>query len=357
MASKPLEPIRKALNNWYLAALRPLPWRSTGDPYAIWVSEVMLQQTQVITVIPYYHRFLERFPDLESLASADQEAVLKLWEGLGYYARARNLHKASAIVLSEFGGKVPETYKAFRSLPGVGEYIAAAVLSIAFGKPYAVVDGNVKRVLARLFLLAAPVNVAASHKVFKEKADLLLDADAPQVFNQAMMELGATVCTPKNPLCGECPVRTFCAALKAGETDGYPKRKETKKVPEHQLAVAVIGKDGKLLITRRQENGLLGGLWEFPGGRLKTRETAEDACIREIRNAVNLEIEVLSHLTRVRHAYTHFRIVVDVFRCEYLAGEVELDGPSDHRWILPAQIGDFPFHGANHKFIPMLQEP
>ncbi|MEZ4568646.1 MAG: A/G-specific adenine glycosylase, partial [Desulfobacterales bacterium] len=208
------QPIRTALTRWYAENLRHLPWRGSADPYHIWVSEVMLQQTQVATVIPYFKRFCQAFPDIRALAAADLQDVLKLWEGLGYYARARNLHKAAKIVTDQYNGRIPDDADGFMALPGVGDYIGAAVLSIAFDRPLAVVDGNVKRVLARLFEIDAPVNVSASYKIFQSCANLLLNAEDPGTFNQAVMELGALVCRPSGPDCRVCPLAGWCGAFK-----------------------------------------------------------------------------------------------------------------------------------------------
>jgi len=249
---------RKKLINWYRRNHRKLPWREADDPYRIWVSEVMLQQTQVGTVIPYYRRFLEQFSTVQALAEVDLQTVLKAWEGLGYYARARNLHKASQVVLNHHAGKIPHDYSDFRKLPGVGEYIAAAVQSIAFGQAYPVVDGNVKRVLARLFQIEAPVNDSASTKIFQEIAATALDRQHPGEHNQAMMELGAVICRPQNPYCNQCPVSEFCRAFETGRQDEFPRRKEREKTPQYHIAVGVVRKGKRLLITRRAENGLLG---------------------------------------------------------------------------------------------------
>ena len=357
MKTKPgqLNPIQNRLTAWYIQHHRQLPWRETRDPYAIWVSEVMLQQTQVQTVVPYYRRFLDRFPDVKSLAAADLQDVLKLWEGLGYYSRARNLHQAAQTVAAEYGGIIPDGITEFRKLKGVGDYIASAVMSIAFGRPYAVLDGNVKRVLARLHEIGEPVNHSSAKKVFKQAAEALLDAGNPGIFNQAVMELGALVCKPKNPHCGVCPIQRFCGACRSGTVDRYPRRIRSAKIPEYQIAVGVVCKNSRMLITRRKPEGLLGGLWEFPGGKVKKGETAEAACIREIAEETGLKIRVDSHLTRVRHAYTHFKIAMDVFICRYESGNVALNGPDDHRWIGWTEIDHYPFPGANRKFIPLLK--
>ncbi len=316
----------------------------------------MLQQTQVTTVIPYYLRFLDRFPTLQHLADADLEDVLKMWEGLGYYARARNFHKAANIVISQLNGQVPDTIDGFMTLPGVGPYIGAAVQSIAFGHPLAVVDGNVKRVVARLFCDSTPVNHHSAHNHFKKDADRLLDLNRPEIFNQAVMELGALICTPGSPECDLCPVSKFCCAFAKKMTDAYPKRKKSRKVPTYDIAVGIVIKKGKILITRRKLDGLLGGLWEFPGGKRNKKETAENACIREIKEETGLTVEILDHLTRVKHAYTHFKIRMEIFYCTVSSGRVRLNGPIDFRWISLNRIGQYPFPRANLKFIPLIMK-
>jgi len=356
MTLKEIAQFRKDLLKWFKTYQRKLPWRDTKNPYHIWVSEVMLQQTQVKKVLEYYQKFVDKFPTLWHLAEADLQDVLKIWEGLGYYARARNLHKAAKLVTGEMDGKVPSDYQQFRKLPGVGDYIAAAVQSIAFDSAYAAVDGNVKRVFARLFLIDSPINQSASLKIFQEKADLLLDSNAPGHFNQAMMELGATVCRPKSPTCIVCPVQTFCRAFHTARQEKFPVRVKAKPTPEYHLAVGVVYRNDNILITQRKPDGLLGGLWEFPGGKIDEGETAEAACVRWMQEGVNLSVEIIEFLTRVRHAYTHFKIVVDVFRCDYQSGEVVLNGPVDYRWICVDEIDQYPFPRANHKFIPLLKK-
>jgi A/G-specific adenine glycosylase len=356
LQNKKIQQFQKQLIDWYKVHRRPLPWRNTSDPYCIWVSEVMLQQTQVKTVGPYYKKFLHRFPDVRHLARAELQDVLKIWEGLGYYGRARNLHKAAEIIVDRYGGDLPYDIKLFRDLPGVGEYIASAVLSIAFGQPYAVVDGNVKRVLARLKKIPVPANGPGSGKIFKDAAERLLAKEVSGTFNQAMMELGSVVCTPRSPGCSTCPVKGFCQAFESNKVGQYPKRIKKSKIPLFHIATGVVQKGRKVLITRRKPQGLLGGLWEFPGGKVKNNETAEAACVREIKEEVNLKVQAEEHITRVRHAYTHFKIVMDVYRCRYLEGKIRLNGPVDFRWIRLRETDDYPFPGANHKFIPLLKE-
>jgi len=359
-AADPLSPearagLQKALLHWYRQNRRHLPWRKTRDPYRIWVSEIMLQQTQVNTVIAYYNRFIERFPDIFALAAADQEAVLKLWEGLGYYSRARNFH-AAARQLAADGGAVPEDREAFRRLPGVGDYIAAAVLSIAFEKPHPVVDGNVKRVLSRLFEIPLPVNRQASYKRFKATCSHIFDKDHPGEFNQALMELGALVCKPKSPDCGSCPVADGCSARLQARVADYPVRDRRKPVPCYDMAIGVVVKGAQLLIVKRPLDRMLGGLWEFPGGVIGPEEAAGAACARCVRGSVGLSVAVDSRLTTVRHAYTHFKIVADVFICRYAGGRVRRNDASAHRWVNIGALSKYPFAGAQHKFFPALRD-
>jgi A/G-specific adenine glycosylase len=348
--------VQQNLIIWYRRHHRSLPWRKTSDPYRIWVSEVMLQQTQVRTVVPYYDKFIKEFPSVFTLATADLQQVLKAWEGMGYYARARNLHRAAKQVIEKHGGKIPRDIDAFRGLPGVGEYIASAVQSIAFQKPCAVVDGNVKRVLARLFEIKAPVNKPSSYRIFKDTAKTLLNKDRPGLFNQAVMEIGALVCKPKNPECSKCPLQSVCRAFQTQQVNTYPLRIQKKPVPTYHIAAGVVFKNGDVLITQRKPEGLLGGLWEFPGGKFQRNETAEKACARAIKEEVNLTVEPKVFVTRVKHAYTHFKVVIYVYCCRYVSGIVKLNGATDYRWIPLENIDQYPFHKANHKFIPLLKQ-
>lgn len=349
--------MQRALLKWYDTNQRDLPWRRRRDPYGIWVAEVMLQQTQVNTVLPYYAAFMDQFPTVMDLARADLEEVLKAWEGLGYYARARNLHQAARVVAHELAGEIPDNWTDFRRLPGVGEYIASAVQSMAFDQAHAVVDGNVKRVLARVFLMEEAVNEAASHKAFKRRATALMDGADPGRFNQALMELGALICRPRNPLCEDCCLRACCQGFKTRQVKTYPKRRPSRAVPTRRVAAGVVWKKDRVLITRRPPNGLLGGLWEFPGGQVQDTEETRSACVREIREETGLRVEIHSHLIRVKHAYTHFKIEMDVFYCRYVSGRIRLNGPVDFRWIRLEEIDQYPFPKANLKFIPSLAMP
>ncbi len=347
--------LRKALCAWYDRARRDLSWRRTCDPYRIWVSEVMLQQTQVQTAQPYYERFIARFPDVTSLARADLQSVLKLWEGLGYYSRARNLHKAACIVAADLGGRIPSGWNELKRLPGIGDYIAAAVASIAFGKAHAVVDGNVKRVLARLFLVDVPINQSVAHNRFQALAQQLLDEHHPGDHNQAMMELGALICTPRAPECRQCPIRRFCKARQEGVVGLYPKKERRAALPTRRMAAGVMMKKGKILLVQRPAQGLLGGLWEFPCAELTEGLAPDGILAAYFRTALGLETIMDRRLEGITHVYTHFKLHMSVFLCRWQAGRVRLNGYTDFKWLPLSRIGRLPLHGAMHKALAGLQ--
>lgn len=349
--------VQKALGAWYCSTKRDLPWRRTDDPYAIWVSEVMLQQTQVNTVRPYFRRFMHRFPSVARLARADLSDVLKLWEGLGYYSRARNLHKAAQQVISHHKGRIPETWDELRALPGIGDYIAAAVLSIAFGQPYAVVDGNVKRVLSRLLCLDVPVNASGGHRVYQTLAAQLLWRQRPSDHNQAMMELGALVCSARLPLCGQCPLTCFCCARKKGAVADLPRRTPPKAIPLNSVVAGVVVKKGRILLVQRPVSGLLGGMWELPNGPLDKNQDPGRTCFRHIQSQLNLEVDVDKLLTTVQHTYTHFKLQLSVFECRWRNGRVRLNGPVDFTWVHPDRIRQYALHKAVHKALSHILAP
>lgn len=255
------------LLEWFGRNQREMPWRTHRDPYWVWVSEAMLQQTQVATVIPYFLRFIDQFPSVEVLASAELQSVLKAWEGLGYYSRARNLHRAAQTIVSDYGGNLPSDYAQLQTLPGFGPYIAAAVASIAFEVPVPVVDGNVLRVFARYWGIEEDIRNSKVRNVVFDRLRLPISTVQPSQFNQAIMELGALVCTPKNPDCTACPLSRSCYGHTHDQVDRLPYKSTKPPVPHHVIGVGVIRKSGKVLIGRRKESQMLGGLWEFPGGK------------------------------------------------------------------------------------------
>lgn len=346
---------RMALLSWYESNKRQMPWRETNDPYQIWVSEVMLQQTQVATVIDYFNRFISRFPDIKSLADAALQDVLKLWEGLGYYSRARNLHKAVNQLVAENRFNVPDTPEEFLKLSGVGPYTCAAVQSIAFNEPLAVVDGNVKRVLARLYKINTPVNDSCIHKNFETRAQALLEKQAPSSFNQAMMELGALVCKPSSPDCGSCPVAVFCKAFLDESVSDYPKRKKQKPVPTRKRVAVLIRKENSFLIVRRKQKGFLGGMWELPGGPLKKNANPEKSLMNEIKKSTGLNIDATEKLGDINHVYSHFKLELALYACRTSGEDIDLNGPAEFHWITPDETDRFPFHKAMHKCFPFIR--
>ncbi|MBU2261259.1 MAG: A/G-specific adenine glycosylase [Proteobacteria bacterium] len=345
----------KRLLSWYDRQARPLPWRETRDPYKIWVSEVMLQQTQVKTVEAYYGRFIGLFPSVEALARAAPDEVMKQWEGLGYYGRARHLHQAAREVVERFGDRLPDTLEDLVSLPGIGRYTAGAILSIAFGKPEAVLDGNVIRVLSRIFHVTDDVRKRSTEKALWSLAASLLPKRRIREYNQALMELGALVCRVRNPACLECPVSRMCEAKRLSIQRELPVKSPRKPVPHYQVTAGVIRRGDRLLITRRPPKGLLGGLWEFPGGKQEPGEKLEDCLKREIREELGINVEVGVHLTSVEHAYTHFRITLHAFECRYRGDRIRLIGADAYRWILPRELDRFALPAADHKIIALLK--
>jgi A/G-specific adenine glycosylase len=345
---------QQTLLAWYQQRGRDLPWRQTRDPYAIWISEIMLQQTQVQTVIPYYQRWLATFPTVKDLATADQQTVLKLWEGLGYYARARNLHRAAQQLVAEFAGQFPSSLAEALTLPGIGRTTAGGILSAAFNAPTAILDGNVKRVISRL--VALPISPKRAEAQLWQWSEQLLDPDHPRDFNQALMDLGATVCTPRQPACESCPWQPVCQAYQHQLQSILPMREPTTPLPFKHIGVAVIwNQQQQILIDQRKQSGLLGGLWEFPGGKIEAGETPEDCIVREIREELGIEIAVGEHLITIDHAYTHFKVRLIVHHCKHLSGEPQAIECDAIRWVTLDQIDQYPFPKANTQIIDALK--
>ena len=338
-----MEEIARRLLEWYGREARSLPWRESRDPYAVWVSEIMLQQTRVDTVIPYYLRWMERFPTLAALAQAGEEDVLRLWEGLGYYSRARNLHRAAQMVVSQLEGRVPTDVTGLRRLPGVGDYTAGAIASIAYGLDEPALDGNIRRVLARLINLEIPADEKDGTRRLWAQAKALLPAGRAGDFNQALMDLGATVCTPLKPACLLCPLQELCESRRMGVEAQRPVLKEKAPVPHYTVTAAVIWRDGQVLLARRPSGGLLGGMWEFPGGKLEAGESLRDCLAREIREELGAEIEIGAEAGVYEHAYTHFKVTLHAFHAHLSPGSqpsaVEAQAVE---WVAPERLGRFP---------------
>jgi A/G-specific adenine glycosylase len=349
--------IRRALLDWYARHKRDLPWRRTRDPYAIWLSETMLQQTRVETVIPYYERFLARFPTVQALADAEPDAVTQLWSGLGYYSRARNLHAAARRVVEEHGGDLPRDVDGLRGLPGVGRYTAGAVASIAFDRPAPIVDGNVARVLARVLDLREDVAAPATQARLWQTAEDLASGPRPGDLNQALMELGALICTPRAPKCLLCPLRESCHALATGDPEALPIKKKAAAPKRIEAAAALLARSGRLLAVRRPPEGLLGGLWDLPGGELARGESARDALERALREKLGLACAGVAPLGAVRHQFTHRTLALHVFLADAKPGRIARRGFDAHRWVTRTGFAQLGLSAVARKALALGAQP
>ena len=342
------------LLTWYKKNDAQYPWRSTNNPYHIWISEIMLQQTQANTVIKYYNNWVNKFPNISSVAKAPPDDILKSWEGLGYYARARNFHLACKKLYDKGLNEVPNNYNEFIQLPGVGEYTAAAVISIAYNKPYPVIDANVIRVISRIKEI--PHAFPKSKKIINKHLLNIIPKKKPGDFNQAIMDFGRFVCTNFSPKCRECIVRLHCDAFINNRVNNFPIKLKKIKKPHYDIAVGIIWNEKKILITKRRENGLLGGLWEFPGGKIKPNELSEECIIREIKEELNIQVDVQKKIHKIKHAYSHFSITMHAYNCQFIKGNPKLLGCADFKWISPKDIQKFPFPKANHKIFNKIYD-
>ncbi len=349
-----LSVVRRALLAWFRHDARDLPWRRSPHPYRVWLSEIMLQQTRVETVVPYYRRFLQAFPSVRKLAAADIDQVLKRWEGLGYYGRARNLHRAAHAIVHDRAGRFPRTANEWRELPGIGRYTAGAIASIAFGERTPVVDGNVKRVFARLFGIQESIDEAATVAAIWKLATDLVPPQSPGDFNQAVMELGARICTPRQPRCDGCPLRNECVARAEGRPAELPVRRKKKPVPHYDIVAAAIHKKGRYLIGQRPPSGMLGGLWEFPGGKIEDGESHEEALLREVREEVGLHVAIEERVATIHHAYSHFAISLHLYRCRHEAGRVRRAYHTRTKWVQQSEFHRYAFPAANYKCLHLL---
>jgi A/G-specific adenine glycosylase len=345
--------LRTQLLAWYTQHGRDLPWRQTSDPYPILVSEFMLQQTQVLTVIPYYQKWLQTLPTIQDCAEAKSQEIFKLWEGLGYYRRATYLHQTCQIIVHDYAGKIPQDLKTLITFPGIGHTTAGGILSHAFNLPVAILDGNVKRVLSRLFALTTPPN--RNEKQLWHYSQELLDPDQPRRFNQALMDMGATVCLPKAPPCGRCPWQNGCMSYATQQQHSLPVREPTQEIPHRTIGVGVIwNAQGQVLIDQRPSTGLLANLWEFPGGKVEPGESIPECIKREIQEELGIEVQVGEHLITVNHRYTHLRVTLVVHHCRYESGTPELRGCQAYAWVALSDLHHYPFPQANHRIIQVL---
>jgi A/G-specific adenine glycosylase len=370
------KPLREGLLRWWERYGRhDIPWKQAPgnhwlapeaqlDPYPIWVAEVMLQQTQLQVVLPYWQRWIEALPTLDALAAAEEHDVLLLWQGLGYYSRARRLLAGARVLHQRIHGSDrraldpgawPQDLESWLALPGIGRSTAGSILSSAFNLPFAILDGNVKRVLARLMACERPP--AREQAMFWRWTEQLLDPERPRDFNQALMDLGATLCTPRNPRCEQCPWQVHCAAYAAGDPAAYPVTDTPRELPFQVIGVGVVLNDaGQVLIDQRLNEGLLGGLWEFPGGKQEPGEPIATTIVRELQEELAIEAEVGEELITLEHAYSHKRLRFVVHLCRWLSGEPQPLASQQVRWVNPAELGEFPFPAANARIIAALQE-
>jgi A/G-specific adenine glycosylase len=348
--------IQQSLLDWFGMTGRDLPWRKGYDPYHVWISEIMLQQTQMERGVIFFKRWLERFPDVRAVAQAPEQEILKYWEGLGYYARARNLHRAARVMVDLHQGKVPESYESLLALPGIGPYTAAAIASIAFNQDIAVVDANVERILARLFDIEGPVKNGETKKRIHGLAGELLPPGQARFFNQALMDLGGLICTPKNPACGVCPVAGSCAALHEGRVHERPLVIPGGKTVLIEMATGVLAHKGRLFIQQRLAGDVWGSLWEFPGGRLEKGETPEETVIREYKEETGFTVAILSGITTVVHHYMKYKVVLHGFHCRLMGERMEplLQAAQDFRWVAPKDLADYGFPAGHRKLIEYM---
>lgn len=353
-----MESIQKIILNWYEENKRSLPWRINAEPYRVWISEIMLQQTRVDSVIPYYDRWMARFPDLQSLAASDEQTVLQLWEGLGYYSRARCILKTARIVMENYGGAFPDDPDILRKLPGIGPYSAGAIASIAFQKPVPALDGNIRRILCRFRDFVEPIAPDSMKKLWK-MADEFLDKAHPGDFNQALMDFGSAVCLPSNPHCEECPIQKSCQAFQNHTIEDRPLLKKKEPVPHYIVTAAVIfrNENQEVLIAQRPADHLLGSLWEFPGGKLEKGETLQQCLEREIREELNVKIEAGAAFGIYHHAYTHFKVTLHAFLCRMAASENPQPlCAQELRWVALESLKDYPMGKIDRKISEALME-
>lgn len=346
--------MQKKLLHWFEKNQRPLPWRKNYEPYQVWISEIMLQQTQVTTMLPYFDRWMRELPSVEALAEVSPDRLLKLLEGLGYYSRARNLQKAAKILVAENGGRLYDDFEQLLSLPGIGRYTAGAIMSIAYNKDFPVVDGNVVRVLARLRDYRE--NVKDAGEYFWDEAVELLPKGHAREFNQALMEFGALQCTPQSPNCGNCPLKNDCKAFAAGKQNDLPNKGAAQVKKAISVAIGIIQHEGKVFIQKRRDQGLMAGLWEFPGGQVEIGETAKGALEREIQEELGVTMTGVKPFMRLKHSYTSYQVDLHCFLADYSVGRVTLKAATEGKWVKPEELKNFAFPAANGKIIKALLE-
>ena len=351
------EPLQERLISWFKTHCRDLPWRRTYNPYHVWISEIMLQQTQMERGVDYFIRWIKRFPDVEAVAAAEQQTILKYWEGLGYYSRARNLHKAAKVIVDDFAGEVVCDYDVLLQLPGIGPYTAAAIASVAGNRDVAVIDANVSRVYARLFNIDSPVKEKKGRDQVAAIAQELLPAGRARLYNQAVMELGGLVCTPRTPKCNTCPLSNCCRAFVKGTVGERPVTGKSKKITTVQRVAGLVFHKGSVLLLQRRESDVWGGLWDFPGGELGEGEV-EAATVDRIFEGTGLLVDVVEPITTVVHHYTRYKIILHCLLCTLRGDEREpvLTSAEDYCWVAPENFERFGFPAGPRKVLEYVRQ-
>ncbi len=340
------------LQSWYSTNRRMLCWRDSKDPYKIWISEIMLQQTQVETVKPYYILWVEKFPTVTSVAKAHPDDLLKLWEGLGYYQRCRNIHATAKIIRNEYSGEIPNSRKKLMALPGIGEYTAGAILSIAYGQTCPAIDSNIKRIMSRLLGIKI-LGTQEKRNIYAFLKEQMKQIH-PGTLNESLMDLGSVICRSDQPRCEVCPLKAYCTAYLSGEPVRYPTRKKKRKIPHFDISAGLITRRGLIYIQKRPDNGLLGGLWEFPGGKIEPGEQPEPALKRELWEECGFSVDIGKYYGTIRHAYSHFSITLSLYRCRILTEYPDRAYPQ-YAWIKFEELDKFAFPKANHKLFDLLK--
>ena len=339
------------LTLWYKNQNYKFPWREYTTPYSIWISEIMLQQTQVSTVIPYFNNWMKKFPSIDSIANADLNDLHKAWEGLGYYRRVENIHRTSKLILKEYDSKMPNTYNELIKLYGIGDYTASAILAIAYNKDYYAIDGNLKRILSRLFLIPKNKQVLSMYKKYCSK---LINKGNPSISIQACMDLGREICKSQNPKCNICPISSFCKAYQRNKIHLYPAQRNKKLKLKYDVVVAFINNNNSFLISKRYANKFLGNLWELPGGKVKYKETQHDALIREMKEELDIKVIINKYLGLVNHKYSHFEVNLFLYDCNLYSGTPKSLQSQEIKWITKKEIKQFTFPTGTHKLFNLI---
>ena len=356
-----LESFKKSNNdllNWFNDNRRAMPWRKNPSLYRVWISEIMLQQTKVEQATPFFNKWIKTFPTLKSLTNASEQQILKAWEGLGYYSRARNIYKSAQIIKKQYKGRFPRDPSAIESLPGIGAYTKAAICSISLNLDFAVLDGNVMRVLARYFCIEKNIDKSKTQRFLQNIIDELLPKGRAGEFNEAIMELGALICKPNNPKCYTCPIKKNCKSRISDKALSYPLKNKKNKIP-HLIVGAAVIKDPKkgFLIAQRNKNKMLGGLWEFPGGKKEKNESIKECIIRELKEELNIKINIGSKISKFNHVYSHFSIELHAYHADILEGRPKGMEGQLFKWVKLKDIKKLPYSKVDLKIIDALENP